>query len=378
MTDTLVTRPRLWQWLGTPGETIAGLESTGWPDSLEGETVALTIDGHTFDPVVEGDVTDGVVSFPTFDLPEDEGTYVTRLTLDGDNFARGRLLARDGAVSNITDATLTVEVLGITFEMTVTTRGATAAQAAAIAANTAAIAAHIADAVAAHAATAISAAVAGLSATEVNAALSELLDDLTALPTLADGLTTRVDDSTPGILRVEQLVHRLSGAQIASSASELTAFAPSPFTLEPGTIQMGSTQLRIIAKGQIANNTGVDRTATIRFKVGATTIATYTTPALASNATARPIELRLDISTLSFGSDFLVPIDTSFVTIGAPGNVGAKLVDRQPFTSLGNATIDPDAEIDLDITAQLSFSSAQFSFLVNTEIEQVEPVVWAG
>lgn len=385
MSDILVTRSRGWTWKGRPGETITGLAMTGWPDELDGETVSFSIDGHEFDTPVSGTITDGEVTFPTFVLPDVEGTYVTRLDFDDDEFARGRLLLRDAGESSFTDTTFPVEVLGITFELDVTIRGATTAQVEAIeeaqasaddaqdAADAAAsaLASHTAATPARHAAPAISLNAEGVEASDVEGGIEELAAfDLTLLTPQTSPSICRDSNTVPGLDLATRRSFRGAPAAAATGGTGALALFTTPVRVPANVLTYGTEGTArclyvVTISGRTTQNNATPRTATFVLTVGGITFSFDVFSGITNTPTTRGWRCRAELHFLTlFG----------FQVVNAEADM---IYDGQTARSVAVAAstaVNVAAPVDASMTVQHSLAAMSSVVLTNhAEIYDMDP-----
>lgn len=189
--------------------------------------------------------------------------------------------------------------------------------------------------------------------------------EVATLSTLDDGFGTRLR-STPGIIRVDRsLIHVKPVLQVVNTAVETSLIDGAKPIIPAGLLSNGKGMLRVSAFSALTNNTGVDRVATIRAKLGSSTIFTWTTTAIPSNASNRQLKLEFEFRTINplFGYQ---PIGVGTLTLSAPGGDAP---DQFQFTRYSNPIPSIPLEsfetpLTFDLSVQLvGAAHANFSFL---------------
>ena len=177
----------------------------------------------------------------------------------------------------------------------------------------------------------------------------DIAGDIQALADTIDTELLDVANAGTGSLIVAYAYDATPTATISNTTTETSLVSYSVSGASAGNIY------RIKAGGSYLNNTGANRTITMRAKLGATTVISGTSGNLTTNASERPWKWEIDLyiestSAQVMASTFMlggVGLSSTALTANIIASTGA----------IGTATEDLTSAKTLDLTGQLSINS---------------------
>jgi hypothetical protein len=169
----------------------------------------------------------------------------------------------------------------------------------------------------------------------------------------------------PGLTTGVVILDRdVTQAEVVSTVTETTVYT---YSVPGGTL--GTTKmLRLTLQGDVLNNTGVNRTNTVRVKYGGTTLAVFDAVALSTSASRRALYLSTVLAAQNATN-----AQTSFAWLVQGADVGVTGADGQdtsgtgPTYAMHNAVAeDSTTALAFVVTFELSAADANLSGRCNT------------
>lgn len=179
-----------------------------------------------------------------------------------------------------------------------------------------------------------------------------------ALPELADGFASQVDDGTAGLVRVHhaplvfpQKTTATSGTSVSTSLLTATLALPAAWTVNGNLFQLD-------LYGTINNNTGGNVNVTLSVRVGSTDVWTWAFTGLGASASDRPWRAAVSGVVAEIVPTVGLLVGTGVCTLGPPGGGAAAATHIAPQVV---ALFTPGQAVAMDVRVTHSSNSASLA-----------------
>lgn len=177
-------------------------------------------------------------------------------------------------------------------------------------------------------------------------------------------MNLEIRDHLGAVVRV--LDRDVTVTTVASTVTETTVYT---YTIPANTLSTDRA-VRLTHYGLLTNNTGVDRTPTIRLKFGGTTLFAYT-PTLTTNATGRLWTVHAIVAPANATNAQRTSFESMISTPTADANLAN--ADGHGFGRHFGLTVDTTATVTIAVTMQHSVSDANMTYAAHTTFLELMP-----